>query len=156
MTIKTRKVAIQDIKELMPLIQQLGYSTTEENLIARISLYQHGTNERAWVALEDDSIVGCVAIHVYDLFHSTDRFGRIVSLIVKDTHRRLGIGRRLLLRAERFASIKNCTAIELTSSVKRHKFGTHKFYASLGYHNEGEYKTTYLRKYLQIKDGPHI
>lgn len=155
MTIKIRKVAMSDIKSLSPLIQQLGYPTTEENLIARIALYQHSENDKAWVAIdEQENIIGCIAVHVYDLFHSTERFGRIVSIVVKESHQRIGIGRRLIARAERYASQKNCSALELSCSLKRTKLGSQDFYSALGYTNDGEYETSYLRKYLKIKEGP--
>jgi (aminoalkyl)phosphonate N-acetyltransferase len=77
-----------------------------------------------------------------------------VSLIVRDTHRRQGIGKRLLRKAELYARCQNCTTLELSSSLKRIKLGTHHFYEALGYNNEGEYKSDYLRKFLRPKEGP--
>ncbi len=155
MNIKIRKVAMSDVKCLSPLITQLGYPTTEENLIARIALYQHSDTDRAWIALDDaQNIVGCIAVHCYDLFHSTERYGRIVSLVVQQSLRRMGIGRRLIARAEYYASQKNCSALELSCSLKRTKLGSQDFYDSLGYKNDGEYETSYLRKYLKLKEGP--
>lgn len=154
MKYKIRKIAMSDVKLLLPLIQQLGYTTTEENLVARIALYQHSEHDRAWIAIQNEEIIGCVAVHFYDLFHSTERYARILSLVVKDTHRRRGIGKRLIARAERYAIQKNCSALELSSSMKRIKLGTHDFYAKLGYTNDGEYETSYLRKFLRSKEGP--
>lgn len=154
MTIKIRRVCMSDVKAMLPLVNQLGYPTTEENLIARIALYQHSQNDRAWIAVQDEEILGCVAVHLYDLFHSTERFARIVSLIVKDSYRRQGIGKRLIARAERFALNNHCSALELSSSLKRNKFGAQAFYHTLGYRNEGEYETSYLRKFLRMKEGP--
>lgn len=152
--IKIRRVTMADARELLPLVNQLGYPTTEENLIARIALYQHSPCDRSWIAIEDDHIVGCIALHLYDLFHCTERFARIVSLIVRDTHRRQGIGKRLLRKAELYARSQNCTTLELSSSLKRIKLGTHHFYEALGYKNEGEYQSDYLRKFLRPKEGP--
>lgn len=143
-----------DAKDLLPLVNQLGYPTTEENLIARIALYQQSLQDQSWIAIEDGEIIGCIALHIYDLFHSTERYARIISLIVKDTHRRQGIGKRLLRKAERYAISQNCSMLELSSSLKRTKQGTHHFYEALGYKNEGEYETHYLRKYLRPKEGP--
>src|SRR5687768_8796291 len=128
MKYKIRKVVMSDVKTMIPLVEQLGYPISEENLLARIALYHHGLTDRAWIAIQDENIIGCIAIHIYDLFHSTERYGKIVTLIVKDTHRRRGIGRKLIARAERFAIQKNCSALELSSSMKRVKFGSHKFY----------------------------
>lgn len=153
-SIKIRRVTMADARELLPLVNQLGYPTTEENLIARIALYHNSQQDRSWIAIEDEHIVGCIAVHLYDLFHSTERYARIMSLIVRDTHRRQGIGKRLLRKAEHYATKQNCSMLELSSSLKRVKLGTHHFYEALGYKNEGEFESNYLRKYLRPKEGP--
>ena len=101
-----------DARALLPLVNQLGYPTTEENLIARIALYQQSPFDRSWIAIQNEQIIGCIALHLYDLFHSTERYARIVSLIVRDTHRRQGIGKKLIARAERYALRKNCSSLE--------------------------------------------
>lgn len=155
MKIKIRKVALCDVKALLPLISQLGYPISEEELIARLALYQ-GYNDAAWVALLEDKIIGSVAVHVYDLFHCTERYGRIVSLVVDQPYRRLGVGKQLLEYAERYAMEKGCSALELTSSLKRLKYGSHDFYDSHGYKNNGEYESRYFRKFLKPKEGPYV
>lgn len=155
MKIKIRKVALCDVKALLPLISQLGYPISEEQLIARLALYQ-GYNDAAWVALLDDKMIGTIAVHVYDLFHCTERYARIVSLVVDLPYRRLGIGKQLLDYAERYAMEKGCSALELTSSLKRLKYGSHDFYDSHGYQNHGEYESRYFRKFLKPKEGPYV
>ncbi len=155
MKIKIRKVALCDVKTLLPLISQLGYPISEEQLIARLALYQ-GYNDAAWVALLDDKMIGTIAVHVYDLFHCTERYARIVSLVVDLPYRRLGIGKQLLSYAERYALEKGCSALELTSSLKRLKYGSHDFYDSHGYQNDGEYESRYFRKFLKPKEGPYV
>lgn len=149
MNIKIRKVNISDAKNLLPLIQKLGYTTTEESMIAKIAYYQYSFVDRAWVALDGESIVGCIAIHVHDVFHSTERFGRITTLTIKKSHRRQGIGKKLLNRAERYAALKNCEIIEL-ANTKKNDQGLKLFYSSMGYNNYNEkVNYYYLRKYLQ-------
>lgn len=155
MKIKIRKVTLCDVKALMPLIAQLGYPISEENLMARIALYQLGSNDIAWVAAtEDDKIIGCIAVHVYDLFHCTERYAKIVSLVVDENYRRQGIGQMLVARAEKYTKKKDCHTVELSTSLKRIKFGAPAFYTTLGYNNEGEYETYYFRKFLKPKEGP--
>ncbi len=155
MKMKIRKVTLCDVKALLPLISQLGYPISEEQLIARLALYQ-GYNDAAWVGLIDDKIIGSIAVHVYDLFHCTERYGKIVSLVVDKPYRRLGYGKQLLAYAERYAKEKSCCVLELTSSLKRLKYGSHDFYDSHGYKNDGEYESRYFRKFLKPKEGPHV
>lgn len=152
--IKIRKAELHDVKTLIPLMEQLGYQVVEADLMARIALYQHSLTNCAWVAVQDEEVIGCLAVHIYDLFHSTERYARITTLIVKDTYRRQGIGRRLVKIAERFAKEKDCSTLELSSSLKRTKSGSHLFYKALDYGNEGEYETRYFRKFLKPKIGP--
>lgn len=155
MKIKIRKVALCDVKALLPLMAQLGYPITQEQLIARLALYQ-GYNDAAWVGLNEDKIIGAIAVHVYDLFHCTERYAKIVSLVVDEPFRRLGVGKQLLDHAERYAREKDCGVLELTSSLKRLKYGSHDFYDSHGYKNDGEYESRYFRKFLKPKEGPHV
>ncbi|HRE31715.1 MAG TPA: GNAT family N-acetyltransferase [Candidatus Berkiella sp.] len=155
MKIKIRKVILCDVKALLPLISQLGYPITEEQLIARLALYQ-GYNDAAWVALVDEKPIGVIAVHIYDLFHCTERYSRIVTIVVDAPYRRLGVGKQLLAYAERHAKEKGCTALELTSSLKRLKFGAYDFYGSYGYNNNGEFESRYFRKFLKQKEGPVI
>jgi ribosomal protein S18 acetylase RimI-like enzyme len=156
MTIKIRKVTLADVKSLIPLIAQLGYPISEEHLMARVALYQLGQNDIAWAAVDGDNIVGCIAVHIYDLFHCTERYGRIVSIVVDEQSRRKGIGKRLILHAEKYLKEKNCHTLELSTSLKRKKFGAPEFCAALGYQNEGEYESYYLRKFFKPKEGPVI
>jgi N-acetylglutamate synthase-like GNAT family acetyltransferase len=156
MTLQIRRVTLCDVPEIAPLIAQMGYPISEEELTARVALYQLGQNNIAWVALNEESIVGCVALHIYDLFHCAERYSRIVSLVVKDTYRRAGIGKKLIEHAEKYAINHNCSTLELSSSLKRLKTGTHAFYDALGYKNEGETESRYLRKFLRPKVGPYL
>lgn len=152
-----RTVMLSDAKFLLPLIAQLGYAIPEESLIARIALYQLGLNDIAWVVTtQEGGIIGCIAVHLYDLFHCNERYARIVSIAVKEEYRRQGVGNLLIKHAEKYAQKKHCIALELTSSLKREKMGVHSFYENLGYHNEGEYKTAYFRKFLKPKTGPQL
>lgn len=154
--IKLRKATLSDARALLPLIKELGYDISEESLSAHIALYQAGQNDIAWVLTKGDEILGCIAVHIFDLFHSHQRYARIVSLVVKNEYRRQGLGKRLVRKAEYFAKQRNCQALELTSSHKREKFGITGFYGGLGYQNEGELGSFYFRKYLQPKEGPFL
>ena len=156
MECKLRKVTISDVTALLPLMKQLGYTIAEEDLTARLALYTHSRNDIAWVAVTpDDEILGCIALHKYDLFHSNARYARIVTLIVKDTYRRQGIGTKLIRRAERHAARRNCAALELSCSVKR-RAETQDFYRSEGYISDKEEGSNYFIKHLKPKIGPEV
>ena len=71
---------------------------------------------------------------------------RIVSLVVDEIVRGMGIGKRLLREAEAIASTEGCSVIELTSGTHRIESGAHAFYQAQGYLAEGQ--KVYFRKEL--------
>jgi GNAT superfamily N-acetyltransferase len=91
------------------------------------------SNARTLLAEEDGavSVVGLLDLTFRrTLFHHGWTM-IIEDLIVKETHRREGVARRLVEYAEQLARECGCRAIELTSDLHRH--GTHQFWEALGY-----------------------
>lgn len=150
MEIVYRRLVPSDVQGLMPLVQQLGYKPSLDYLSAKIALYQDEQN-KAWVAQSGSDLVGIIAIHYYDLFHVNEKYARIVSLVTRDNYRRQGIGRKLLELAEQDARSLECTALEVTSNLRRFKYGTYEFYDNMGYKDHGHPQTRYLRKFLKEK-----
>lgn len=62
-----------------------------------------------------------------------EAFVVIGGLVVDRNHRRLGIGRALMDRAEAWARQLGCSMLRLTSSATRK--AAHRFYEDLGYTN---------------------
>jgi GNAT superfamily N-acetyltransferase len=60
-----------------------------------------------------------------------EAFVLIGGLVVDRNHRRLGIGRELMDRAEAWARERGCSMVRLTSSATR--TAAHRFYEDLGY-----------------------
>ena len=137
-----RKADKTDIPKLIDLISQLVYRIDTEKLYENLIQYQ----DQAWVLESGGEILGCLAFHILQQFHSTEKHMRIVSLIVDEKHRRKGIGKDFLREAERVAVEKGCSVIELTSAAYRISSGAHDFYKQQGYHAEG--KKVYFRKEL--------
>jgi GNAT superfamily N-acetyltransferase len=137
-----RKAEKGDLDCLVELMGQLGYSVDAKTLSDNLNHYQ-GT---VLVAVDGERVIGCLAYHVLQLFHSADRHMRIVSLVIDQTHRGQGVGKRLLARAEKLAKKLGCIAVELTSGRHRAKTGAHTFYCMQGYQRNG--KTAYFRKII--------
>jgi len=60
-------------------------------------------------------------------------FVRIAGLVVDRDHRRMGIGRALLARAEAWAVEQACSFVRLSSTTTR--TAAHRFYEQAGYTN---------------------
>lgn len=128
-----REVHPADLPALISLMEQLGYPIEREAMRENIASYLALPNQKAWVAENEGVVVGCIAVAITHYFHRPSSFLRIISLVVNQEHRRLGIGKSLMSIAEKFAIERGCTYVELTSGVHRAKLGSHQFYQSLGY-----------------------
>lgn len=123
-------------------MEQLGYQVDIKTLKNNLDHY----NDTVLVAVDGEQVIGCLAYHVLQLFHSAHRHLRIVSLVIDQSHRGRGVGKQLLARAEKLAKKLGCDAVELTSARHRAKTGAHAFYSRQGYERNG--KTSYFRKII--------
>lgn len=143
-----RYATLADIPNILPLLEQLGYPTTAENLADRMRAYTDQEHYAVLVAEMDHQIVGMAALAFSERFVKEGKRCRVEALVVNVAHRRKGVGRALIEHAEELARQKGCASMGLTSGVRRASEGTHDFYRSLGYANEGEHAQVYLRKDL--------
>lgn len=117
--------------QLAVLLGQLGYPTTEESARERLDLW--AGDPAGWLigADHDGELVGVAALHVLPLLQSTGKMGRLVALVVDESHRSRGVGQLLVAAAEDQARAAGCIKMEVTS--RRHRTRTHEFYRLLGY-----------------------
>ncbi len=95
------------------------------------------------VADSGGEVLGFVAVHVVPRFEHDDRFVRVLALVVDPGVRDRGVGRLLLLDAERFGADAGAAFSELTAG--HHRPDARRLYESLGYDAS---VTAYLRKRL--------
>jgi ribosomal protein S18 acetylase RimI-like enzyme len=137
-----------DIPELPPLLAELGYPRTLEDLKARFIRFLNNPGYGIAVCEIDNEIVGLVAWSKSDLFVSDKVRFHIEGLIVAENHRGMSIGKKLMEFVEEIAKQHAPAIIDLTSGIRRAKDGSHEFYKRLGYQNEGLMAKLYLRKEL--------
>lgn len=122
-----------DAPFLVPLIQQLGYSLTPEEILERIKLYTSHPDYALFVAEVNKQIVGLLALHLLIPFHDAHLTARVVSLVVDQAARRQKVASHLLKKAESYAKDKKCSIIELTTDQRRKTLGAHQLYITTGY-----------------------
>lgn len=144
--ISIRKATLADSNQLISLVEQLGYKLNEETMKKNINAYIQLPNRELIVAEMDGNVIGCLALDLLPTFHAEEKQMRIISLVVDQLCRGKGIGRLLLHAAEDIAKKEQCWMIELTSSSRREKDGTHAFYINEGYAKNGN--QAYFRKYI--------
>jgi len=133
MTAVTIRIArSSDAVEIARLTTQLGYEVTEPEAADRLSRILLRSDQQFFVADLDGRSVGWVHVVLAE-YVDAEAFVVIGGLVVDRSHRRLGIGRALMGRAEVWAKERGCSMVRLSSSATRN--AAHKFYESLGYTN---------------------
>ncbi len=91
-----RRAKIEDSKEISELMGQLGYKTSCELIISKLSEFIQTSIDVVFVAEINDAIVGIISCHITSLFHQKGNSGRITSLVINNNYRGLGIGKSLV------------------------------------------------------------
>jgi ribosomal protein S18 acetylase RimI-like enzyme len=141
-----REPISQDVDALVSLMGQLGYPISFREMEKNLLEYSTRPNQKAWIAEKDKKAIGCIAVAVTNYFHRKGTFLRVITLVVDRDHRREGIGRELMKKAESYAKDLGCSHVELTSGMHRAKLGYHDFYRSLGFSDLGEIKKHFGKK----------
>jgi len=128
--ITIRAARASDAGEIARLTTQLGYDLTKGDAADRLSRILARGDQQFLVA---DVCVGAVGlVHVvFADYVDAEAFVVIGGLVVDREHRRLGVGRALMNRAETWARERGCSMVRLSSSATR--YAAHQFYKDVGY-----------------------
>jgi GNAT superfamily N-acetyltransferase len=138
--ITLRDAAAADAGRLASLLTDEGYPAGATDLVARIERFAT-PDSRVTVAEASGEVIGFIAFHLVPRFEHSDRFVRIVALVVDAGVRERGIGRLLIADVERVAREDGAAWVEITAG--HHRPEARQLYESLGY-DAGV--SAYLRK----------
>jgi GNAT superfamily N-acetyltransferase len=130
--ITIRPARASDAGDIAQLTAQLGYDLTHENAADRLSRILLREDQQLFVADVDGRAAGWVHVAVAE-YIDAEPFAVIAGLVVDRDHRRAGVGRALMDRAEIWARDRGCSIVRLASSATRK--AAHRFYENLGYTN---------------------
>lgn len=150
-TLIIRSVKIEDSRELLPLMDQLGYPQDNPSMQKRLKTCIDSGIYYCLITEVESHIVALAFFIIYPSCYKDSNRCSIEALIVNKQHRRQGIGRKLMKAVEELALENNCSSISLISNIHRDK-EIIEFYNSLGYHNKGKAAQIYLRKSLTSND----
>ena len=127
---QNRRIEPADAANVAALCGELGYPATAADVAARLARLRSSADDAVFVADDDRVVVGWIHGTVRALLES-DPYVEIGGLVVDQRRRRAGIGRLLMLEAERWAMTRGCTRVRLRSNITR--TAAHAFYQRLGY-----------------------
>jgi ribosomal protein S18 acetylase RimI-like enzyme len=140
-----RQATYSDAPAIKNLLIQLGYpQMTVDETNQKISTYSQ-ENYALLVIEVDQQVAGFISLHVFDIFHSPGKIGRMSAFCVDEKQRGKGVGKMLLRAAEDYLISKGCSKLEVTSNERRIR--THKFYADCGYIEDSRRFVKYIDKH---------
>jgi len=137
MTVNVRDAAPADAQVIVDLLEQLGHPISPETTQHQLALLAGTGRDRVLVAEADGVVLGVLSLHWTPLLHRDRPLGRVTALVVDEAARGRGVGSRLVAEAERVLREAGCSAVEVTSNVRRAE--AHDFYRGLGYEQPSAY-----------------
>ena len=117
-----------DLSQIQHLMKELGYSLEKDQLKQNIDEVKKRDGQII-IAEENTQVVGSICIMISARL-AEGVYAEIVSLIVDSKHRKNGIGKRLVKKAEEWAT-RQSSKVRIRTNKKRDN--AHSFYESLGY-----------------------
>lgn len=128
--VTVRAATADDAERFASLLTDEGYPAGASDLTARIARFSTA-DSRVLAAEASGEVIGFVAFHVLPRFETDELFARIVALVVDPGVRARGIGRQLMIEAERIAADEGAAFLEVTAG--HHRPDARKLFESLGY-----------------------
>ncbi len=132
--IDLRNAVAADADDVARLLVELGYPCDLREASERIAAILDNDRQALVVALRGGAVCGLLALDFMYYLPLGTTTCRITALVVLPDARGCGIGRHLLLEAERRARAGAAARIELTSGAQRTE--AHAFYLACGYSNK--------------------
>jgi len=128
--IKVRNMAEADLPSVQPLLRQLGYDLTLNELEQRFNLVVKSPEHSVLVCEAEGKVVGL--LHIYGRPALEKPAEAIIqSIVVAKAYRKVGIGNKLMAAAELWATKQGYGSIALYSRTDRDD--AHAFYSQMDY-----------------------
>lgn len=130
-TIKTAD--INNAKDICKICtEDLGYPCDDSQVKERLTKLNY-EREAVFVAFINQILVGYIHVEKYETLYM-EPMANILGLAVKSEYQNNGIGKKLILTAEKWALENNIETMRLNSGSER--ISAHDFYRNIGYNKE--------------------
>lgn len=126
--------------EVKDLLKQLGYESIELELISALSQQEH--NSEVFIAKKGNQVIALMSLIYFFYFPLQKSLCRITAIVVDESVRNVGVGKKLINFAATQAQTRSCAQLEVTTSLARK--------ATQAYYERSGFKKASYRYYLEI------
>jgi GNAT superfamily N-acetyltransferase len=137
MEIQIKPILIDHAKEVQLLSKQLGYEISLDDTIANIKEVLSSKNHTAFVAIENNKVVGWIHAFKTTTIESLP-FIELAGLVVDEKQRGKGVGKILVEKIKEWCKEQNVLSLRVRSNIKRKE--AHQFYLNNGFKEIKEQK----------------
>jgi len=134
---KIRRAWIADCEVIRNLLGQLGYSRPPEMIKEKLDKLLSNPSDDVYIYQESNKVLGFVTLHYSVQLAYEGDFCEIGYLVVDESARGRGIGKKLEEHACNLAKEKSCSLIHVFSMDHRNE--AHQFYEKQGYKEVEKY-----------------
>ncbi|AHV98015.1 GNAT family N-acetyltransferase [Paenibacillus sabinae] len=136
--LQIRNIGMDDLETITALLRGFGYPTTLNVMKERLEVVQNDPDCCTLVAEVDGQTAGMIELRqVISYCKDQDSVAEITAIIVEESLRGTGLGRRLMAAGEEWARSKKCKQIYLCSGNRVERAPAHAFYRHLGFDQNG-------------------
>ena len=133
--VSVREATLADAPILAPLLGELGYPASGAEVLPRMRRMLGRDDQTILIAENDDGALGVLALHVFPTLTYDHDLALIMALVITESARGLGVGRKLVERAEAVARSLGASRLMVTTHNRR--ADAHAFYERLGFEFTG-------------------
>jgi GNAT superfamily N-acetyltransferase len=125
-----RRATAADAMAVSRLLDQLGYPTEHADVPGRLDRLMSNHRGAVLLAQHGEDVVGLATVHVLSVLNRPRDVAWLTALVVDQSARGTGVGRRLVEAVERFARESGCERLSVTT--QEHRTDARTFYGRVG------------------------
>ncbi|WLR47841.1 GNAT family N-acetyltransferase [Halobacillus litoralis] len=128
-----RCVKPEDADGMVPLMEALGYPSSEKQMKNRLQRILSRKHYQTYVYEENGELLGMIGMTFSEAYHTDEPHVRVIAFVVLETEQGKGIGKMLMEKAGEWAVTHGAKTIMLNSGNRTERKKAHEIYHSFGF-----------------------